>query len=132
MKFRVTYILTLLVLGMATLPSSASTAVDLVSKRKYDIPSLIRSGPSISPLNVDSFSHTNGSKHGKESSGTQVHQSIDVAVHGSVVPVCDVVLSLIAVLYLQRTLAIPGIVEAPTHQVLFKDLFQVIIAPNAP
>jgi hypothetical protein len=132
MKFRVTYILTLLVLGMATLPSSASTAVDLVSKRKYDLPGPIHSGPSISPLNVDSFPHTHGSQNGEESSGTQVHQSTDVAIHGSVVPVCDVILSLIAVLYFQRTSAIPDIVEAPTHQVLFKDLFQVIIAPNAP
>jgi hypothetical protein len=132
MKFRVTYILTLLVLGMATLPSSASTAVDLVSKRKYDLPRPIHSGPSISPLNVDGFSHTNGSQNGKGSSGTQVHQSTDVAIHGSVVPVCDVILSLIAVLHPQRTLAIPDIVAAPTHQMLFKDLFQVIIAPNAP
>ena len=133
MNFRVLYSLSLLLAGLALLPSPASAAaVSMKSKLKYEQTSSAYSGAAMAcrAARITTQSGQSGGKH--DNSGTQIKQASDVAMHGSIVPACDVILSFIGVLRTHKADALPQILEPPTRQVLFKVLFRIIIAPNAP
>lgn len=68
---------------------------------------------------------------GSEDADAQISRAMDATMQGSIVPACDVILSLIAVLHLLKNERIPQL-PGRTRQVLFSLLFRVIIAPNAP
>ena len=132
-NFRVLYSLALLLTGLAMLPSPASAdAVSLRSKLRYEQSSSTYSRAAIACRTARITTQTEQSAGKHDNSGTQIKQASDVAMQGSIVPACDVVLSLIGVLRTHKADALPQILEPPTRQVLFKVLFRIIIAPNAP
>jgi hypothetical protein len=75
-------------------------------------------------------SHTQEPDGGQ--SGDEIRNGSDVAIHASVTPGCNVILSLIEVLGTRKEKAFPQVTDPRAQHTLFKVLFRVIIAPNAP
>ncbi len=133
MKVRLTYIIALLI-SILSLAARAEAAGKPISKSdlEYGVPTNAYCGARITTAINSRLSSQPDGEPARGATGAQIQQAPDVAMQGSIVPVCDVTLLLIGVLHLQETESFLQIVEPPNRQVLFKILFQVIIAPNAP
>ena len=132
-RINLLYSLVLLLAGLVLLPSPASAAaVNIKSKLKYEQSSSAYSGAAIAWRAARIANQTDQSGSSHDHSGTQIKQATDVAMHGSIVPACDVILSFIGILRTPKADTLPQILEPPTREVLFKVLFRIIIAPNAP
>ena len=133
MKVRLTYLAAFL-FSILSLASAGEAAGSIVSKTdaRYGVPTAYSGACFTAAVGSKGSGQSGRQGSGRGETGTQIRQAPDVVVQGSIVPACDVVLSLIAVLHLQRTEGVPQLVDPPNRQTLFKALFRVIISPNAP
>jgi hypothetical protein len=125
MKPRATYFLSLLLIASALWPTDGS-----IKPR----PQFQQQGSAYSSaaISVQVFSLAGHTQRGHDDHGPQIRQASDAAIYGSVVPAGDVMLSLIGKVKHLTSSELPYRVELATSNVLFKVLFRVIIAPNAP
>jgi hypothetical protein len=131
-KFRFTYLLSFSIAVLALLPSVASAGSRIVTGLHYEKAGVRYSVTTTSILRGDIYNKSAGTENGGTHSGTRIQQSTDVAIYSSIVPACDVILSLIGLLHPQKPETDPHILQTQTQQAFFKVLFQVIMAPNAP